>query len=324
MGKLFTPLFAALALGASLGVAAPTNDLPPHESHTHMFNAAARHIDIDALEDGTIVHLESGATVTKEQMMADIANARVIYISETHDNLAAHAAQLDIIRRLDALFPGKIAIGMEMFRETTQAALDTLYQDSFSRQNLDRLFDQDWTPDWRPAYQPILDYMHDRAIPVIGLKPSKEIEAIVRNGQTSPDVPELDENDPDHKGYYMPFFGGHSDGGKAQRLYRMMVLWDEAMANNVARFLANPENYDKKLVVIAGEGHIKFGFGIPKRADRRIPHTYATVLPLIQGEDPDSSPALRMGDYAWKVPYDQLQVTNAPQPAKIATADRTP
>lgn len=310
----FPCLFAALALGAGLSMA----DAPPpapEKSLANAFNAAAERLDIDGLAQGAIIHLESGHAVSKEQMMEDVAHARVIYVSELHDNLAAHEAQLDIIRALEEKFPGRIAVGMEMFRESTQPALDAVHDGRLSRQDFNRLFDQDWTPDWRPAYQPILDYMHEHAIPVIGLKPSKDIEAIVRSGQTSPDVPEMDENDPHHKSYYTPFFGGHSTGPQAQKMYRMMVLWDEAMANNVARFLANPDNRDKKLVVIAGEGHIRYGFGIPKRAQRRIPHASATVLPMI-GNDPETSVPLRMGDYVWKVPYDRLEVESTPQPLK--------
>lgn len=316
-----TSLFAALALGTGLSMTVVAKDLQngvfppaPDNSKTNLLNAAESHTDDNRLKDGSIVHLKTGIAITKEQMIADIAEAQVIYISELHDNLAAHEVQLDIIRALDKKFPGRIVVGMETFRESTQPALDAIHKDHLSREDFNRLFDQDWIPDWRPAYQPLLDYVRERAIPVIGLPPSQEIESIVSSGQTSPDVPEMDENDPHHKAYYMPFFIKHSMGrGSPEEMYRMMVLWDEAMANNVARFLANPENRGKKLVVIAGEGHIQYGFGIPKRAHRRIPHTSSTVLPLIEYDLDENSP-LRAGDYVWKVPYEQLKVEETAQP----------
>jgi len=265
------------------------------------FNASAPYTNIGKLKDGDIVHLPTGVAVTKEQMIDAIANARVIYISEQHDNVAAHEAQLEIIKGLYGKHPGKIAVGMEMFRRSAQPQLDN----PLSLEDFNKLFDQQWTPDWREAYQPILDYLHGQSIPVIGLKPAQETEAIVRSGKTHPDVPELDMDDEYHKDRFLSFFTeGGMPPGSAEKRYRMMVLWDEAMAATVAEFLENPDNDDKKLIVIAGVGHIGYGFGIPKRAFRRVPHDYSIIIPTI-GNDLDEDLPLQLGDYALKVPYNK-------------------
>ncbi|MBI1214651.1 MAG: hypothetical protein GC185_02395 [Alphaproteobacteria bacterium] len=277
------------------------------------FNASAPYTNIDKMKDGDIVHLQTGTEVTKEQMMDAISSARVIYVSELHDNIAAHQAQLEIIEELFAKNPGKVAVGMEMFRRSAQPALDKLEQGKMTKDELNALFDEQWTPDWREAYQPVLDFIQDNSIPLVGLKPTKEIEAVVRSGGTSPEVPELDMDDPYHRGRYLPFFSGPGIPPEAaEGRYKMMVLWDEAMAETVADFLSNPDNADKKLVVIAGEGHIGYGFGIPKRAYRRVPHDYSIVIPTI-GQEPDADLPLKLGDYAMKVPYDKLGMK--PRPA---------
>ncbi|HJX74651.1 MAG TPA: ChaN family lipoprotein [Candidatus Deferrimicrobiaceae bacterium] len=45
-------------------------------------------------------------------------------VGETHDNLHAHRVELLILRELYRRYPGKVAIGMEMFREPDQEILD--------------------------------------------------------------------------------------------------------------------------------------------------------------------------------------------------------
>lgn len=267
------------------------------------FNAASPYKRLDTMKDGEILHIPTGTNVTKEDMMEAVSEARVIYISENHDNLAAHEAQLDVIRELHKKHPGKIAVGMEMFRRSAQKELDSASEGKMTRDGFNKLFDREWTADWRAAYQPVLDYLYDKKIPVIGLKPTTATESAVRSGNTSPDVPELDMNDPHHRGRYLPFFSGaNTTPEAAEKKYRMMVLWDEAMAERVAEFLKNPANKDKKLVVIAGVGHIGHGYGIPKRAYRRKPHSYSIIVPAV-GHEADGPTQLPLGDYAWKVPY---------------------
>jgi uncharacterized iron-regulated protein len=76
-------------------------------------------------------------------------------------------------------------------------------------------------------------------------------------------------------------FGGHT--AKAlEKPYRMLLLWEETMAQTVAEFfLRNPVNKDKKLVALTGGFHVQDGFGIPKCAYRRILHQYLIILPDI-------------------------------------------
>jgi len=85
------------------------------------------------------------------------------------------------------------------------------------------------------------------------------------------------------------------------------------MAQTVAEFLRDPVNKDKKLVVLAGGFHVQYGFGIPKRAYRRIPHAYSIILPNItkvpenlkdrEMEVKKVSIPLYAADYVWQVEY---------------------
>jgi C-terminal processing protease CtpA/Prc len=112
----------------------------------------------------------------------------------------------------------------------------------------------------------------------------------------------------------MAAFGGHRGTEKAlEKPYRMLLLWEETMAQTVSHFLMNPKYKDSKLVVLAGGFHVQYGFGIPKRAYRRVPHAYSIIQPTVthipeklkdrEMEVEKVSIPLYAADYAWKVEY---------------------
>jgi aminopeptidase N len=83
-------------------------------------------------------------------------------------------------------------------------------------------------------------------------------------------------------------------GGEApqvfEHFYQAQVLWDETMAETIASFLTNRPDFH--LVVLAGNGHLAYGSGIPKRAYRRIAKDYVIILP-----DPGELPEPSMADF---------------------------
>ena len=62
--------------------------------------------------------------------------------------------------------------------------------------------------------------------------------------------------------------------------YRIQLLWEETMAETIAKYLMSTEGFDRRMVVLSGGGHINFGFGIPKRLFRRLPLPYTTIMPV--------------------------------------------
>ena len=54
------------------------------------------------------------------------------------------------------------------------------------------------------------------------------------------------------------------------------LVWDEGMAESAAAYLN--ANQGRRMVILAGSGHLAFGAGIPKRLERRTNATYAIVL----------------------------------------------
>ncbi|MED5352876.1 MAG: ChaN family lipoprotein, partial [Nitrospinota bacterium] len=277
-------------------------------------NSGSPYLNLGDLQTGQILHLPTGLTVNFSQMMDSVATSRVIYIGETHDNIEAHKVQLQIIKRLSEEFP--VAIGLEMFRRSAQVQLGQWNAGKLSMKKLKNLFHKNWGTGYK-LYQPIFDFARTRKLPLIGLKSTREVENSFRSGDPAPDgtfYPELNEQDPYHRAFSMAAFGGHRGTNKAlEKPYRMLLLWEETMAHTVSQFLMNPKYKETKLVVLSGGFHVQYGFGIPKRAFRRVPHSYSIIQPTVT-DIPEELKDREMevekvliplyaADYAWKVEY---------------------
>jgi uncharacterized iron-regulated protein len=235
---------------------------------------------------GDIVHLPTGTVVNLAQMLSVAADARVVYLGETHDNPASHRLELQTLQGIEERHPGKAALGMEMFSRPQQPVLDLwvagkLDEKAFLKQS--RWFDN-WKMDFA-YYRDLLIFARDRHIPIIALNAEKDLVQAVRNKQLeelSPaekaQMPEFDQTDPYQRGMVEGIFSGHSHGKMhLDGFLRAQTLWDETMAESAARFLSSPDGKDRHLLVIAGGNHVSHGFGIPRRVFRRLPTSYLTI-----------------------------------------------
>ncbi|MFQ5483641.1 MAG: ChaN family lipoprotein, partial [Nitrospinaceae bacterium] len=256
--------------------------LPVQAQDCAVPNQGSPYQSLAQLKEGQILHLPTGVLVTADQLIDTVAGSRVVYIGETHDNLEAHRVQLEIIRKLLQRHPGKVAVGMEMFRQSAQPQLQAWREGRLSRQEFNKLFRKNWGSGFR-LYAPIIDFIQAQNIPLLALKSTKAMESRLRQGGPGqPGLPEIDFDDPYHRAYAMALFGANEDHApEAIRPYQMLLLWEEAMAEAVAGFLNDPRRQDWTLVVLAGGFHVQYGHGIPKRAFRRHPHGYSIILPAV-------------------------------------------
>lgn len=235
---------------------------------------------------GQIVHLPTGTLVTSAQMLTMAGDVRIVYVGETHDNPASHRLELHVLQALAKRHPGRLALGMEMFKRSQQPALDhwtagMLDEKAFLKES--RWFES-WNMDFA-YYRDLLTFARDRHIPVIALDAEKSLVRAVRNkapDQLTPmeqaEVPELDLTDPYQRGLVTAMFGDHSHGGmQLDGFIRAQVMRDETMAESAVRYLASPAGQDKHLLVVAGGDHVENGFGIPRRVFRRLPTSYTII-----------------------------------------------
>jgi uncharacterized iron-regulated protein len=119
-----------------------------------------------------VIRIGDGAT-TFSSMMAEISNARVIFIGEIHDRLNDHITQFDVI---EAMHENEVplAIGLEMFTERDQDILDRWVSGKMSERDFVTVFNENWGIGWG-LYQDIFLYARDHGIPLIGLNVPREV-----------------------------------------------------------------------------------------------------------------------------------------------------
>ena len=225
-----------------------------------------------------------------ETIIQELVKADVVYLGEIHTNPDDHKAQLDILQALYQENP-KIVLAMEMFQHPYQDILDQYLAGHLTETQLIEQtdYEQRWGFPWE-YYAPLLQFAQTHQLPVLALNTPTEISRkVARNGLESltrdelQQIPPLDEIRTDNADYRQMVEAvynqhqqaGHGNSDGFERFFTVQVLWDETMADGIADFLtANP---DYQVVVIAGRGHIVYGYGIPSRVARRL-----SYRPLIQ------------------------------------------
>lgn len=255
--------------------------------------------------------LRTGETVEEEAMIRELMRARVIYLGENHDQARDHAMQYRILRQLHRLDP-TLGIGMEMFQRNFQGALDLWRQGQLDEVALRQRteWDQRWGFDFR-HYRPVLEMVRAHGLVLVGLNAPRELtRAIARGGFESLSdelrdqlPPELRLDDAEHRAMFDAAMAEHphaGDPGALDRLYGAQVVWDETMAERVHHGL---EQGAGRLVVLAGQMHVRGGLGIPKRAATYGAEPYKIVL-AVDGDDDDAIEAIEdadppAADYLW-------------------------
>jgi len=287
-----------------------------------------------------IHHLPTGLELSFERAMDMISGARLVCVGETHDNLHAHRVELLILRELYRRDPGKVAVGMEMFREPDQEILDRWTKGELSE--LEFLKATKWYENWGSDfgyYRDILNFARESRIDVVALNPSRELQQEVRN--SVPDnvpeslkvkLPEVGEPDPYQRVAMKAVYGAHLPSeGMFEAFFRVQLLWEETMAVRVVDYLRSPRGEGKKMVTITGGWHVRYGFGIPKKVIRRMPMPYAIVLPeeiSIPEEKKDQMMSVDLpqipllpADFVWWVPYEGLEGKQVVMGVRLAGKD---
>jgi len=240
-----------------------------------------------------------------------ISGDRVVYVSEQHDQAAHHTAQLKIIKLLHERGV-KLAVGMEMFQRPFQKALDSYMAGTIDERGFLRESEyfKRWGFDYH-LYRPIVEYCRDNGIPIVALNIPREISTrIAREGiaglskDEKASLPrEIDDSNRRYREHLQDIFKQHgqSQVGSFEYFFQAQLSWDETMAETVSNYLA--EHPDESMVVLAGAGHIAYGFGIPSRVARRMPGIeYSIVV-----NDPGDDMVPEAGDFFLFPPSEQVE-----------------
>jgi len=86
-------------------------------------------------------------------------------------------------------------------------------------------------------------------------------------------------------------------------LYRAQSAWDEVMAFNALRTARIEE---RKMVVLAGSGHLLYNLGINHRAYEKSRYSFKTVICIVVPEEKENIRVSRsLADYVWGIPEEE-------------------
>ncbi|NDY42565.1 PDZ domain-containing protein [Dissulfurirhabdus thermomarina] len=232
-----------------------------------------------------VTAVPSAAMASLDEIIDAVSTRRVIFVGERHDRFEDHLAQAAVIEGL-ARRGRPLAVGMEMFQQPFQAALDAYVRgDIDERTLLERTeWFRRWGFDW-VLYRPIVTLCRRMGIPLVALNVPLELTKKVSKGGlaslSEADRAELPEMDLDNAAYRQRLrevYRQHPESFHRpfQNFYEAQVLWDEGMAEAIHRYLSGHPGV--QMVVIAGGGHVAYGDGIPARVRRRGGYETATLL----------------------------------------------
>ena len=245
------------------------------------------------LEPG-VYDLRSGELISYARLIEALAARRYVIAGESHDEPWHHHAERDLYAALSASRPDRrVLLGMEMFQRPFQSALDAYTTGRIDQAQM--LVQTEWEERWRypvTYYAPLWQIGRAHGAPVVALNAPREISrrvAEVGIDALEPDEraalpPQIDLSNQPHRDWFEGAFGmhGHSSASDPQmfeRFYQAQVAWDETMAHSAVETMRARAAEDMMLIV-AGSGHVRRGWGIPSRIARRIerPDEVATVL----------------------------------------------
>lgn len=241
--------------------------------------------DPETLARGDILHLATGRLLSESELIDYLSRYTVVYFGETHDSVEDHAAQLAILKGLEARFPGGVALGLEMLRRPRQQSLDAYLRGDMGELEFEKIWARSWGVRTFRYYREILRFARREKIPVLALNAGRDLRDAVYKQSFDELEPEfarrlsqMDLDDPYHRALLEGILGGHSAGsGRIDVFHRIQVLWDETMARTAADYLTSTQGRDRRLVIFAGSNHVHHGFGIPRRLFRRVPVPYSIV-----------------------------------------------
>ena len=250
---------------------------------------------------GTWLDPRTGEAIAPGPLMASLARRSVVLLGEQHDNAEHHRWQLQMLAALHA-HNSNLIVGFEMFPRRVQAALNRWSEGLLDRRAF--LKESDWQNVWGfdpDLYMPLFHFVRQNRLSMVGLNVDRAlISKVGREGWAA--IPKKDRGglsvpaaaSDGYLNYLASVFsnnhgrsGTHSkkadpesikknDGFK--RFVAAQLTWDRAMAEAIPK--ARRKKPESLVVGIMGEGHARFGYGVPHQlTDLGVPNT-AILLPV--------------------------------------------
>lgn len=244
--------------------------------------------------------------VTTDDIIADMANADVLFFGESHTDSIGHILESMLLQKLSAKYPGKTALSLEMFESDCQLVLNEYLQGQIREK--DMIKDGRAWPNYKD-YRPMIEFAKASKLPVIAANaPTRYIHIVTDKGL--PALQQLNKDalknlpplpiDTATGAYYEKFaavMGGHS-AMQGMKIYQSQNLWDATMGWWIAQYFK--KNRDSKILQVNGSFHSEEKLGIVAQLQKYTPKVRVLNIANIDEENfdhPDWAKYQKLGDY---------------------------
>jgi uncharacterized iron-regulated protein len=264
----------------------------------------------------------SGRLLTPAELAAKLDDVKVVFIGESHTDIAFHRVQLQVMQEL--VKRGRaVLIGLEMYPYTEQPALDPWNAGTMDEQafvDSSRWY-KNWGYHWS-YYRDIFLFARDHKIRMFGVNTPREVVTAVRKKgfqnltaeEAAAIPPKVDTDNEEHKRLFRAFFAGedsmmHTMSGQMfDGMFAAQCTWDASMGYNAVQALKKFGGPKSIMVVMIGSGHVAYGLGIQRQAALWFDGRMASVIPIPimdSHEEPIESVQASYTDYIWGLPPEQ-------------------
>ncbi|MCA9720122.1 MAG: ChaN family lipoprotein [Myxococcales bacterium] len=281
MGRLLPRLLAsALLLGVTSGCAGKTP--PKTETPEAGETPPAPDPDEHAFYTG------AGDPTSLDAYLTELAQVDLIAFGELHYHPIARRYQAALLEGLAAQ-PRPLALALEFFEADHQAAIDEYLAGAIDEATFRERTGRGERYD--DAHRPLVEYCKAHKIPVIAANaPRRLVTAYRKSGLSYPEY--LASLSPEDRAY-MPLSSEPRDDDEFKErfmalmgpergpaFYKSMALWNDAMAESVARFRTkHPEH---RVLLVVGVFHVAARLGLIREFRIRRPDDAVSVLTMQQ------------------------------------------
>ncbi|MGD0898058.1 MAG: ChaN family lipoprotein [Thermoguttaceae bacterium] len=212
------------------------------------------------------IDVYQGEPVPYQEVLEDLATARMIYLGEYHTLQRHHEMQAKIMTDL-AQKGLPLAVGLEQMESSQQSHLDRYNRGEIDFEKLAEA--TAWSKRWPnfQQYRPVLEAARRWKAPIVALSAKSEtIRQVVRSGGIDRLAPEVRKELPAQMQVQDPPYAKSLSlqmmvhvSATSQTLRPMIeaqIARDEAMAEAISAFMKSEQGRGRKMLVLCGAGHV--------------------------------------------------------------------
>jgi uncharacterized iron-regulated protein len=270
----------------------------------------------------TIIDTRANAPLTSGELAAALDDVRVLFIGESHTDLAFHRVQLQVIRELQKR-GREVMVGLEMYPYTEQASLDLWNTGKQSED--DFVTTSKWYKNWGYHwyyYRDIFLFARENRIKMFAVNTPREVVSAVRKKgfqNLTPEEaaripPKVDTDNEDHKTLFRAFFAGESNmmhtmsAQMFDGMFAAQCTWDASMGYNAVQNLKKFGGPKAIMVVLIGSGHVAYNLGVQRQAALWFDGKMASIVPVAVADTrgkPMGHVQASYADYLWGLPPEE-------------------